>query len=113
MSSGRDFNRRKEVHAAGRADWLDRTMSWPRQRQAILSHPADVERYCFFNSAEGLVNSFPGCNTTRQVGNRRTPIAVRILVDANQVLKLAHRFPRLSPACRSTEANVPFGICSP
>ncbi len=54
--------------------------------QAILAHAFDMEGDRSFDSPEGDINCFSGCDTARKIGDRGTPIAIRISVNSNQVL---------------------------
>ncbi len=63
-----------------------------------------------FRSAVGLHQCFfPVATNPGRVRHRSSPVTCRIFIDADQILYFFHRVTPLSPACRSTEANVPFG----
>ena len=88
------LNCREEIHLTRGTPRGYDTMSRPRRPQTVFTHTANVDLKRPGDAAKSLVNGLPGCDTTRQVRNRRSPIAIWVLVDANQVLKFSHRFPR-------------------
>lgn len=111
--SGRDFHGCVEVHLTCGAPWPDGPMPWARHSQPVLVHPTNMELDCPLDSPERGIDSLPGRDATRQIRHRGSPVAVRILVDANEILQLSHVLPRLRPACRIAEASVPLGMSSP
>ncbi|MEX1130291.1 MAG: hypothetical protein WD227_11120 [Vicinamibacterales bacterium] len=66
-----------------------------------------------FDPPQRAVDGLARGNAARKIWNRRTPVAVWITIDTNKVLDRFHDFPIFNPACRFTDANVPFGMSSP
>src|SRR5262245_2967112 len=72
-----------------------------------------MQRHGLLDAAQSAVEGLAGRDTARQVGHRRAPITVRVAADAHQVLDPLHGVGPFHPACRLTDAKVPFGISSP
>src|SRR2546428_384468 len=66
----------------------------------------------------GSAPTSPGPSTGLFHRDNRTPktassqVAVGVFVDPHQISEPPHRFSPFSPACRLTDANVPFGMSS-
>ncbi len=86
---------------------------WPWNRKAILPEPTHVQLDGNLNASQRRIKRLAGCHTPGEVRNRRTPVASRFLVDADEVSNPLHFRPRFMPAWRRTGANVPFGMSSP
>jgi RHS repeat-associated protein len=112
-ASGGHFDGRVEIKRARAPARRDGPMARARDGQAVVAQAADVERHGLLDAAQGAVERLAGRDAPRQVGDRRAPITVRIPTDAHEVLNPLHGLGPFQPACRLTDANVPFGISSP
>jgi hypothetical protein len=79
----------------------------------VSVHPPKMELDCALDFSECDIDSLAGGHATREVRNRRSPIAVGILVDAHEVTDRFHGLVPFRCACRFTDAGVPFGMSSP
>ena len=109
----RDFDRRVEVDLprlpARRDGPMIRSWNW----KPVFAKPTNVKLDGACDPAQGAVDRLTGRNAPRKIRNGRPPIAAWITVDPHEILKCFHDFDPLNPACRFTEANVPFGMSSP
>jgi len=85
-SLGRYLNGCVKIQLSGCATRSDRAVSREWRFNAILPHTAEMKRNGFFNPPKGDINRFTGRNTARKIGHRRTPIAIWVSVNANEVL---------------------------
>lgn len=85
----------------------------PRRLETISAHATEMELYGRLNTAKCGVNCLARCHTAGEVGDGCPPVTVRIFVDAYQILQSFHAHHRFKPACRLTDAKVPFGMSSP
>lgn len=108
-----DFYRRVEVDLTLRATRCDRALARLRDRESVCPQSLKMQLDGSLNPAHRRIKGLAGGNTAREVWNRSPPIASRIPVDANQVLNPTQGLAPLRPACRMTDANVPFGMSSP
>lgn len=88
-------------------------MAWPRYRKSVFPKPTYVKLNCSLDPAQGTVDRLAGRDTSRQIRNGSSPIDAWITVDADEILDRSHDFGTFNPACRFTDASVPFGISSP
>jgi hypothetical protein len=80
---------------------------------AVGVHSPKVEFDCALDSSECDIDCLACGHAPREVRNRCSPIAARVLVDP---YKVSNRFHALAPfmcAWRFTDARVPFGMSSP
>ena len=80
---------------------------------AVGAHSAKMKLDRTLYSPESDVDGLACSHTPRKVWNRRSPIAIRILVDAYQITNRFHALAPFRCACRLTDARVPFGMSSP
>lgn len=111
--SGRHFNRGVKIDLPRLPTRCDRAVAGAWNGQSILPKPTYVEFDRPFDPAQCAVDGLARRNAARKIRNRRTPIAVWITVDTHKVLDRSHDFGTFNPACRFTDANVPFGMSSP
>src|SRR5262249_49744193 len=88
-------------------------LSRTRRARAIGTHATEMQLDGPLNAPQRCVNRLAGCHTPREVRHRGPPVTTPILVDADEIPKLGHAYPRLNPAWRLTEAKVPLGMSSP
>lgn len=111
--SGRDLHGRVKVHLAGCAPGQHRPETRPRRSQPVCPHASKMKRDRRLDASKRRVDCLSRGHAAWKIGDRRPPVAVGIFVDAHQIPKLPHVFPRFRPACRLTDANVPLGMSSP
>jgi hypothetical protein len=88
-------------------------MAWSRNRKSVFPKPTYVKLNRSLDPAQCTVDRLARRDTSRQVRNRRSPIAAWITVNADEILDRSHDFGTFNPACRLTDASVPLGMSSP
>ena len=80
---------------------------------AIFTHAAKVQLDGFLDASQRVVNRFPRGNATGQIRNRRSPIAIRIFLHANQVpVMLGRHIPGSILTCLAAQhINAYSGLC--
>jgi hypothetical protein len=110
---GRYFDRSVELDIARLPSRRNGAMAGTRNRQAILTQTSYVKLDRSFDPTQGTVDGFARRHTSRQIRYGCTPVATRVAIDPHEILHRLHDFVTFNPACRLTEASVPFGISSP
>src|SRR5437016_7367523 len=91
----------------------NRALPWARRGAAVGPHTLEMQRDGALDATECRIDGLTRRDAAREVGDRRSPVAVGLFVEPDEILNVLHDAPGFRPACRSTEASVPFGISSP
>ncbi len=81
--------------------------------ESVFAQATHVDLDGALDSPKRRVDSLARRNTSRKIRHRRAPVAAWVAVDPNEILSSPHDVVPFRPACRFTDANVPFGISSP
>jgi hypothetical protein len=95
---GRDFDCGVKINGAGIASRCHRTVPRTRDRKAIFAQTAHMNLDGALDSTKRRIDGSAGGDTTGEIWDRRSPVAVRISIDPDEVLCSLHDFCPFSPA---------------
>jgi hypothetical protein len=113
QASGRDLDRCVEIDLSGCLARDDSPLSWSRNPKPVGSHAPQMKLNGHLDASKRCVDRLACRDAAGKIRNRCPPVATRVFVDPYEIAQSPHSFPRFHPACRLTEAKVPFGISSP